>query len=95
MIYTFCTRVDKHRQAAITLADITRFQARSLSMIGDKPTAWLRLPQQAGDIDLDQRETRRLIDAQLRAAGWEIDSQQLTYLVQTEIMLRNSLNKYF
>ncbi|MFW9262020.1 MULTISPECIES: hypothetical protein [unclassified Nostoc] len=36
-------------------------------MIGDKPTAWLRLPQQAGDIDLDERETRRLIDAQLRA----------------------------
>ncbi|MHC5917245.1 MAG: hypothetical protein ACYTXE_41135 [Nostoc sp.] len=71
-------------------------------MIGDKTTAWLlyerlrqRLPQQAGDIDLDERETRRLIDAQLRAAGWEIDSQQLTYLVQTEIMLRNSLNKYF
>ncbi len=24
-------------------------------------------------------ETRRLIDAQLRAAGWEVDSEQLTY----------------
>ncbi len=39
--------------------------------------------QQAQDeeenIDLDERETRRLIDAQLRAAGWEVDSQNLTY----------------
>ncbi|UBF30506.1 type I restriction-modification system endonuclease (plasmid) [Kovacikia minuta CCNUW1] len=30
-------------------------------------------------IILDERETRRLIDAQLRAAGWEVDSEQLTY----------------
>jgi type I restriction enzyme, R subunit len=28
---------------------------------------------------LDERETRRLIDAQLRAAGWEADSEELTY----------------
>lgn len=28
---------------------------------------------------LDERETRRLIDAQLRAAGWEVDSEVLTY----------------
>lgn len=30
-------------------------------------------------INLDERETRRLIDAQLRAAGWEVDSELLTY----------------
>ncbi|MBW4489943.1 MAG: type I restriction-modification system endonuclease [Trichocoleus desertorum ATA4-8-CV12] len=30
-------------------------------------------------VDLDERETRRLIDAQLRAAGWEVDSELLTY----------------
>lgn len=29
-------------------------------------------------IDLDERETRRLIDRQLQAAGWEADSEQLT-----------------
>lgn len=34
---------------------------------------------QEENIDLDERETRRLIDAQLRAAGWEVDSQNLTY----------------
>jgi type I restriction enzyme R subunit len=30
-------------------------------------------------IDLDERETRRLIDAQLRLAGWRVDSSSLTY----------------
>ncbi|MGB7249055.1 MAG: type I restriction-modification system endonuclease [Phormidesmis sp.] len=29
--------------------------------------------------DLDERETRRLIDAQLRAVGWEVDTETLTY----------------
>jgi type I restriction enzyme R subunit len=36
--------------------------------------------QIAGDkVDIDERETRRLIDAQLREAGWEADSENLTY----------------
>jgi type I restriction enzyme, R subunit len=30
-------------------------------------------------IDLDESATRRLIDEQLRAAGWTVDSEQLTY----------------
>ncbi|MBR8832118.1 MAG: hypothetical protein N5P05_004425 (plasmid) [Chroococcopsis gigantea SAG 12.99] len=30
-------------------------------------------------IDLDEGDTRNLIDAQLREAGWEVDSQNLTY----------------
>ncbi|HEY9640859.1 MAG TPA: type I restriction-modification system endonuclease, partial [Coleofasciculaceae cyanobacterium] len=30
-------------------------------------------------VELDERETRRLIDAQLRAADWEVDSEELTY----------------
>jgi type I restriction enzyme R subunit len=32
-----------------------------------------------GELVLDERETRRLIDAQLRAAGWEVDTEELTY----------------
>jgi len=32
-----------------------------------------------GDLVLDERETRRLIDAQLRIAGWEVDTEELTY----------------
>ncbi len=36
--------------------------------------------QVAGDnIDLDERETRRLVDVQLRQAGWEADSENLIY----------------
>ncbi|WP_414620813.1 type I restriction-modification system endonuclease [Calothrix sp. CCY 0018] len=36
--------------------------------------------QIAGDkVDIDERETRRLIDAQLREAGWEADSENFTY----------------
>jgi type I restriction enzyme, R subunit len=38
------------------------------------------LVRQAGDaqIDLDESATRRLIDQQLRDAGWEVDTEQLT-----------------
>ena len=31
------------------------------------------------ELDLDERETRRLIDSQLRVAGWEVDSEMLRY----------------
>ncbi|MCG8368283.1 MAG: type I restriction-modification system endonuclease [Pseudanabaenales cyanobacterium] len=31
------------------------------------------------ELDLDEQETRRLIDAQLREAGWEVDTENLTY----------------
>ncbi|HYO55984.1 hypothetical protein [Archangium sp.] len=35
---------------------------------------------QAGEkLELDEAETRRLIDAQLREAGWEVDSDRLTH----------------
>jgi type I restriction enzyme, R subunit len=30
-------------------------------------------------LDLDEPATRRLIDQQMRAAGWEVDSEELTY----------------
>lgn len=30
-------------------------------------------------MDLDERETRRLIDEQLRAAGWEVDTEEIRY----------------
>ena len=36
-------------------------------------------PQAASTIELDEAATRLLIDAQLRQAGWEVDSQQLRY----------------
>lgn len=33
----------------------------------------------AGSLDLDEADTRRIIDAQLRAAGWDADSEALTF----------------
>lgn len=33
----------------------------------------------AGQLELDEWDTRRLIDAQLRAAGWEANSEQVRY----------------
>ena len=33
----------------------------------------------AQNLDLDEADTRKLIDGQLREAGWEVDSQTLTY----------------
>ena len=44
--------------------------------------AVLARAQEAGSteaLDLDEADTRVLIDAQLRAAGWEADTEQLTY----------------
>lgn len=35
--------------------------------------------QQEAAVDLDEEATRRIIDAQLREAGWEADSQTLRY----------------
>jgi type I restriction enzyme R subunit len=35
--------------------------------------------QAAEALSLDEADTRRLIDAQLRLAGWEVDSDELTY----------------
>ena len=39
----------------------------------------LQAQQQEENLDLDERETRRLIDSQLRAAGWFVDSEKLTH----------------
>jgi type I restriction enzyme R subunit len=33
----------------------------------------------AKQIDLDEADTRRLIDAQLRARGWVADSEEMTH----------------
>jgi type I restriction enzyme R subunit len=49
-----------------------------------QPAAEIRfLAQTANDaaeqIDLDEADTRRIVDAQLRASGWEADSDRLTF----------------
>ncbi|WP_343565471.1 type I restriction-modification system endonuclease [Kiloniella sp. b19] len=38
-----------------------------------------RMEASSSGLDLDEADTRRLIDAQLRQAGWEVDSDNLSY----------------
>ncbi len=57
--------------------------AAQATAVAEAPTAIqhrVELAQELGQgIDLDERETRRLIDARLREAGWEADSETLTF----------------
>ncbi|MBD2293489.1 type I restriction-modification system endonuclease [Anabaena sphaerica FACHB-251] len=55
-------------------------QVKAVNQSAQTIQATIQQAQQAAEkIDLDERETRRLIDSQLRNAGWEVDSEQLTY----------------
>ncbi|MEO0966810.1 MAG: DEAD/DEAH box helicase family protein, partial [Cyanobacteria bacterium J06639_18] len=55
-------------------------QAQSKQKIQAVIQETVQQAQQAGEkINLDERETRRLIDAQLRNVGWEVDSENFTY----------------
>ncbi|MEH2395632.1 MAG: type I restriction-modification system endonuclease [Nostoc sp.] len=66
------------KQAALN--HLVNIQTTAESQSAQTIQETIQLSQQAGEnIDLDERETRRLIDAQLRSAGWEVDSEQLTY----------------
>ncbi|MEQ8361536.1 MAG: type I restriction-modification system endonuclease [Cyclobacteriaceae bacterium] len=42
----------------------------------------------ARHIDLDEAETRELIDAQLRLAGWEVDTNELNYKIKKTLPQR-------
>ncbi|RKH45606.1 type I restriction-modification system endonuclease [Corallococcus sicarius] len=68
---------DAERKLAGELAALrARAEAQPAAQLQLLATQALR----AGDkLELDEADTRHLIDAQLRAAGWEVDSQALTY----------------
>jgi type I restriction enzyme R subunit len=67
-------------QAQAALNHLTSIQATAQSQPTQTIQETIQQAQQAEEnIDLDEPETRRLIDAQLRAAGWEADSEQLIY----------------
>lgn len=63
------------RQAA--LEQVTALQAAS--PIADTPALVEAAEAAARDLSLDEFETRKLIDAQLAEAGWEVDSASLTH----------------
>ncbi|GLR79802.1 type I restriction-modification system endonuclease [Azospirillum oryzae] len=63
---------------------LTSVQALAAAMPAHAIQQTVELAQEVGQgIDLDERETRRLIDAQLREAGWEADSETLSYAAGT------------
>ncbi|QDU59580.1 Type-1 restriction enzyme R protein [Planctomycetes bacterium Pan216] len=45
----------------------------------DREATIAEAQQQSTEVDLDEEATRRIIDAQLREAGWDADSQVLRY----------------
>jgi len=65
-------------KAQAALDHLAAIQARAASTPAQSIQQTIQTAQQT-EIDLDERETRRLIDIQLRNAGWEADSEQLTY----------------
>ncbi|MBD1924244.1 type I restriction-modification system endonuclease [Microcoleus sp. FACHB-831] len=67
-------------EAKTALNNLAELQARTVSQPAEVLQQTLRQVQQAEkEVVLDEAETRRLIDAQLRAAGWEVDSEELKY----------------
>lgn len=66
-------------QAALA-ARLAALQAEAEAMPRATVRGYVEAAQQATDrIELDERETRELIDEQLRAAGWMVDSQTLRH----------------
>lgn len=80
-------RLEWERLAEVAETDRQRLEAElataQASAAAEAPEAIqsrVELAQEVGQgIDLDERETRRLIDAQLREAGWDADSETLTF----------------
>jgi type I restriction enzyme, R subunit len=62
------------------LAELAALQAAAAAAPpAEIQTTVARALQASEAIELDEAATRKIIDAQLRAAGWEADSEQLTY----------------
>ncbi len=60
-------------------AELGALQAQAVAAPPETVQATVDQAAQAGaEMNLDEAATRRLIDAQLRAAGWEADSENLT-----------------
>jgi type I restriction enzyme R subunit len=59
---------------------LNELQARTAAESVEKRTATVAVAiAQDSNLELDEQATRRIIDSQLREAGWEVDSQTLRY----------------
>ena len=71
---------DAEAEAKEALNHLTQLQASAVSQPPEVLQQTISQAQQAEkEVVLDEAETRRLIDAHLRAGGWEVDSEELTY----------------
>jgi type I restriction enzyme R subunit len=62
------------------LVDLAALQAAAQAMPAAQLTRVIEQASEASEaIELDEAATRRIIDRQLRDAGWEVDSQRLTF----------------
>jgi type I restriction enzyme, R subunit len=67
-------------EAAEIKAKLIGIQAQTVAQKAPVIQRSITNAQQNGRyLDLDERETRRLIDAQLRSAGWEADTEEIRY----------------
>ena len=63
---------------------LAELQARAAATPAAQRAAVVELAQyEAEELDLDEAQTRRIIDTQLREAGWEADTQMLRYAAGT------------
>ncbi len=68
------------QEQARLAGELAKLQAAAAAAPPARAAALLEQAAQAADaLDLNEADTRRLIDAQLRHAGWEVDSAELSY----------------
>ncbi len=79
-------KAEAQRSAALAeqnkklLAELAALQAAAQAMPPKELAAAIEKASEASEaIELDEAATRKLIDRQLRDAGWEVDSQRLTF----------------
>lgn len=84
--YQEAARAEAQRSAAYEeqnkklLAELAALQAAAQAMPEKELARTIEQASQASEaIELDEAATRRLIDRQLRDAGWQVDSQNLTF----------------
>src|ERR1019366_7368077 len=71
---------EAERAKAALTAELHAIQAAAVQAPAQWPAAIItRAEAAAADIDIDEAATRTLIDAQLRARGWEVDTPTLRY----------------
>ncbi|WP_290984267.1 type I restriction-modification system endonuclease [Hyphomicrobium sp.] len=72
--------LEADNSAAAVKAELASVQAKAVASPPDEIAELIDQSQKAARaISLDEADTRRLVDAQLRARGWEVDTERLTH----------------